>query len=152
MSLALCARRPDWESRTKCAREMSSVFVAPPAVDGSQQALQARVHAVSELPLRNSRGARLNRAILKSAELSSGLGAIFLGAGGALFAQDLLSGLGIPLLSVGIAVHGAGMTLKHRLEAAGREPLVWERALFWACWAGIVIVGAWVTMRLFTRA
>ena len=41
----------------------------------------------------------------------------------------------MPLMGAGVLLHGEGMTLKYRLEAGGREPQWWDRALFWACWA-----------------
>lgn len=83
----------------------------------------------------------------KSAELASGLGAIVPGAGLALLAPDVFRGLAVPLLVVGIVVHGVGMTLKHRLEQAQRQPLWWETALFWICWACLAGVAIWLLVR-----
>ena len=90
------------------------------------------------------------RGAVKAAELASGLGAVVLGGGLALLVTDVLRGYAIPILVAGILVHGVGMSLKHRLEAAQREPLWWERALFWFCWVCLGLLGAWLLVRLFT--
>jgi hypothetical protein len=53
-----------------------------------------------------------------------------LGAGLALVAPATLRAYGVPLLVLGLLVHGIGMTLKFRLEGRESPPLWWERILF----------------------
>ena len=74
----------------------------------------------------------------KAAELTSGVGAIVLGAGLALILPPWLREYGVPLLVVGLVVHGLGMSLNYRLESRDGPPLWWEQALFRACWACLV--------------
>ena len=84
------------------------------------------------------------QAATKGAELASGLGAIVLGAGLALVLPEWLRTYAFPLLIGGLLVHGAGMTLKYRLEARGGPPLWWERTLFWLCWVLLALLGIWI--------
>lgn len=81
---------------------------------------------------------------LKAAELASGLGAIVLGAGLALVLPDWLRNYALPLLVVGVVVHGLGMSLKYRLERRDGPPLWWERSLFWLCWACLAGLVVWI--------
>lgn len=92
----------------------------------------------------------MTRGAAKAADLASGLGAMVLGAGLALLVPDVLRGFAIPILVTGILVHGVGMSLKHRLEAVERQPVRWERALFWFCWACLGLLAVWLLVRLFT--
>lgn len=80
----------------------------------------------------------------KAAGLTSGVGAIVLGAGLALILPLCLREYAVPLLVVGVIVHGLGMSLNYRFESRDGPPLWWERELFWACWACLVGLGVWV--------
>jgi hypothetical protein len=66
-----------------------------------------------------------------------------------MLAPILLHRQALPLLGAGVLIHGAGMTLKYRLEAGGREPEWWVRTLFWVCWAFLVATLVWVALLLF---
>jgi len=81
---------------------------------------------------------------LKAAELTSGLGAIVLGAGLALVLPIWLRHYAVPMLVGGVLLHGGGMTLKYRLEARQGPQLWWERGLFWLCWGCLTGVGLWI--------
>lgn len=83
-------------------------------------------------------------ARVKSAELLSGVGAVVLGVGLGLLAPLTIQRHALTLLGAGVLLHGAGMTLKYRLEAGGREPQWWDRALFWACWAFLLATLGWI--------
>jgi hypothetical protein len=82
---------------------------------------------------------------IKRVELASGLGAIVLGAGLALLAPEWLRSYAVLLLLGGLVVHGAGMTLKYRLESHQGPPLWWERVLFWVCWACLAALLVWMS-------
>jgi len=81
---------------------------------------------------------------IKGADLTSGLGAIVLGAGLALVAPGSLRAYAVPLLVAGLVVHGAGMTLKYRLEGREQRLLWWERLLFWLCSVCLLALGLWI--------
>ena len=74
----------------------------------------------------------------------SALGAGVLGAGLGLLAPERLKGHAAVLLLLGIVVHGVGMTLKYRLEHRASPSLWWERALFWLCWASLLVLPGWL--------
>ncbi|MRD49340.1 hypothetical protein GHT07_18855 [Caenimonas koreensis DSM 17982] len=88
------------------------------------------------------------RSAIKAAELASALGAIVLGIGLGLVAPSSLREIALPVLGAGILVHAAGMTLKHRMESQMRQPLYWERSLYWLCWALLGATLGWMVMRL----
>jgi hypothetical protein len=79
---------------------------------------------------------------IKSAELISGLGAGFLGAGLGLLWRDKLGSFAVPILVSGLVAHALGMYLKHRWERSTMPLPGWVGALYWVCWAllaGVVI-------------
>ena len=85
-------------------------------------------------------GSRLHRA-----ELVSSLGAGVLGVGLGLVLSRYLAGFAVPLLLIGIALHGWGMYDKRRLERGVVARTAWVEALYWLCWAllaGLVVVVA----------
>ena len=84
----------------------------------------------------------------KAADVLSVLGAAVLGAGLALLAPGLLAGVAPHLVAVGLLVHGAGMTLRHRLDQRAGPLTWWERALFWSCWAALALVAVPTTLAL----
>lgn len=88
---------------------------------------------------------------IKGAEVASAIGAIVLGAGLALLAPQVLQGHALLIVFTGLVVHGAGMTLKYRLESRDGPPLWWERAMFWLCWACLAGLGGWLLVRGISR-
>jgi hypothetical protein len=88
--------------------------------------------------------------MVKAAELASTLGATVLGAGLALVVPDAVRDFAVPLLVVGLIVHGAGMTLRRRLESRDGPSSWWEGVLFWLCWALLAALGLWVGVVLAT--
>jgi len=83
---------------------------------------------------------------IKRAELLSTSGAGILGAGVALLAPVSLKSFAIPLLGLGILMHGMGMAIKHRLERAGDSPR-WHVMLYWGCWIILLVLGLWIGVR-----
>ena len=80
---------------------------------------------------------------MKLAELTSGVGALVLGAGmGALFPRWFAPAAGL-IATAGLFLHAFGMWDKHRMERqeGARDP-AWVAGLYWACWLllGIVLV------------
>ena len=82
----------------------------------------------------------------KRAELAGATGAGVLGVGlGALLAQ-WTAPYAMLLLVMGVLLHGWGMLEKHRLEAGADVPL-WSAALYWACWAILVVLIVWIVLQ-----
>jgi hypothetical protein len=84
----------------------------------------------------------------KRADVAGSAGAGILGIGlGILLGQfarpELAKGLAFAFLLIGISFHGWGMYEKRRLEAGVTIP-AWSKALYWLCWAAIVILAAWI--------
>jgi hypothetical protein len=79
----------------------------------------------------------------KQADLASSAGAGVLGAGLGILLAERLAALAVPLLLVGVALHGWGMLEKRRLEAGMPVPR-WSLALYWLCWAALGILVAWI--------
>jgi hypothetical protein len=99
---------------------------------------------------RTSGDAPLRGRGAKAAELVSGLGAIVLGAGLALVLPFWLRAFALPLLVAGVLVHGAGMTLRYRLDGRVGPPRWWERASFWLCWACLAALSLWLAVAFAT--
>jgi hypothetical protein len=95
-------------------------------------------------------GMRSTPAAIKGIELASGLGAIVLGVGIGLFVPLPLHVYALPLLAASVLVHGAGMSLKYRLETHQGQAFWWEMVLFWLCWAILAVLAAWLAWRLLT--
>ena len=89
---------------------------------------------------------------IKHAEVLSVLGAGVLGAGLALLAPAALAPHVYWLIGVGTAVHGLGMTVKHRLEREQRVQRNWERMLFGACWLALMFLMAALLLGLVVRS
>lgn len=95
------------------------------------------------LPLTGGAGERRARF-----ELLSGIGALVLGAGIALICERVLAPLAVPLLLLGIIVHGWAMWAKHRLDAAGSgEMPQWTMWAYRICWILIVGLGIYMLYR-----
>ena len=81
---------------------------------------------------------------LKLAELTSGIGALVLGAGLAVLMPRLFEGFGAAITAIGLSLHAFGMWDKHRLEAReGHVDPSWVLALYWVCWlllGGVVVL------------
>jgi hypothetical protein len=82
---------------------------------------------------------------LKRAYLASSLGAGVLGGGLALLLAVALRRYAVPILLLGLLVHGWGMLDARRLERrAGDVPVWWAEAFYWFCWAALAGLALWV--------
>lgn len=87
---------------------------------------------------------------VNEAETLSAIGAGVLGAGLALLFAQWLQGFAIPVLLVGIAMHGWGMYEKHKLErGSGLARRKWEEAMYWSCWAALGALAIYIALRFF---
>ena len=69
-------------------------------------------------------------------ELLGSVGAGVLGAGVALVFRTVLAPLAVPLLLIGLVLHGGGMWGKHRLDASPSVAMPrWTGWAYWGCWA-----------------
>jgi hypothetical protein len=82
---------------------------------------------------------------LRTADLTSSLGAGVLGLGIGVLLASRLGGLGLPILVIGLLLHAWGMTDKHRIEARrGAANVWWSTLLYWICWGALAALAAYV--------
>lgn len=94
---------------------------------------------------RNDTGAADIRRRVKRADLTSGTGALILGIGLGALVPRAVGAYAVPILVVGILLHGWGMLDKHRLESRQAiERVWWVELLYWLCWASLFILVAYV--------
>jgi hypothetical protein len=109
----------------------------------SRDAVRTWLYGLSESLFVAPDSSNLNTSSAKRADLLSGLGAIVLGAGIALFAPGRLARFAWFFLIAGGIAHGTGMYMKHRLEAKTRAAIPkWETMLYWICWVLLFAVAA----------
>lgn len=86
---------------------------------------------------------------LKRADLVSGLGAVLLGLGLGVLVAQYLAAFALPLLGLGLAIHGWGMFDKHRLQRRSEPvPPWWSEALYWICWAGLAVAAGLIAAQI----
>ena len=96
--------------------------------------MTTRPHAAYAPPARATADRQAQR--IKLAELTSSVGAGVLGAGIGVLLAPFAGGLAIPVLVLGLVLHGWGMRSKHSLEAGTPQPW-WSTALYWICWVAL---------------
>jgi hypothetical protein len=85
---------------------------------------------------------------LKRAELASGVGAGVLGMGLGILLSEKLRHYIIPVLAIGILLHGWGMFAKHNLEKDSEAPDVWWSViLYWVCWGALFLLAFLINFR-----
>jgi hypothetical protein len=85
---------------------------------------------------------------IRLAELTSGVGAVVLGAGLGVLLAPWLEKLGPLIIFLRVAVHGWGMFDKHRLERRqGASGPQWSTALYWICWLALAAMILWALIR-----
>lgn len=84
---------------------------------------------------------------LTLAGLTSGIGAGGIGAGLALLLPVGVQVYALPVLLLGVIMHGWGMFDSHRLETTGggQRPR-WGVVLYWACWIALAGLSIAVTI------
>ncbi len=84
---------------------------------------------------------------VKRAELTAAIGAGVLGAGLGLLLDRALKPYTLPILLLGLLIHGWGMYDKHRLESHSEAPrLWWAEWLYWGCWVTLLGLALYITM------
>jgi hypothetical protein len=76
----------------------------------------------------------------KRADLLATTGAAIAGLGAGALAARQLEPLAVALLVAGGGAHAVGMSARHRLERLDAPLPAAYRALYWACWLGILAV------------
>jgi hypothetical protein len=79
----------------------------------------------------------------KHADLASAAGAGLLGAGLGVLLAQFARPYAIPLVAIGILLHGWGMLEKGRLESGKTMPR-WATALYWLCWLALAALAVWM--------
>ena len=98
-----------------------------------------------QVPARNRDTRRLARA-----NLASGVGAGLLGISAGLLFHDALLAYFPGILVFGLALHGLGMSDKHRIEKREDErPSWWMRTLYTVCWVGLAALAAYAVFEGF---
>lgn len=84
---------------------------------------------------------------LKRAELTAVIGAGVLGGGVALLLDRALKPYMLPILLLGLVVHGWGMYDKHRLGSqADMARIWWVEWLYRGCWVALLGLGLYVVL------
>lgn len=98
----------------------------------------------TDLGTHDSRADHIRRRV-KRADLTSGTGALVLGIGLGALVPRAVGVYAVPVLVVGILLHGWGMLDKHRLESRqATERVWWVELLYWLCWASLFILVAYI--------
>lgn len=84
---------------------------------------------------------------VKMAELMASAGALVLGIGIGALAGAWIGPAGGVMVLLGGALHARGMIVKHRYEASLAIPAWWVW-LYRLCWAGLIVVGVLILVRL----
>lgn len=92
-----------------------------------------------------------NRKHLKKAELASSVGAGILGVGLGILFYKYLKSFTVPILILGLLLHGWGMFEKPRLENEPKsESLWWSELLYWGCWAALFLLAGYIIFSVVT--